>query len=70
MNDYQPAKVKWFNRARGFGFITRGKNTPDIFVHMAVLRTCGINGLQPAQKVAVKSTTGPKGELATEVKLK
>lgn len=60
--------VKWFNRLRGFGFLTRGEGTEDIFIHMETLRRYGFIDPKPGDSMLARFGAGPKGLIAAEVR--
>ena len=68
-SEWEKAEVKWFNRLRGFGFLTCGPKTPDIFVHIETVRRCGFAELRPGQRVLVRYGRGSNGLMAAELRL-
>ena len=54
-------KVKWFNSTKGFGFIERGDNEKDVFVHISAVKNAGMDGLDEGQEMTFEIEEGPKG---------
>ncbi|WP_342116775.1 cold-shock protein [Pseudoduganella sp. OTU4001] len=63
----QTGIVKWFNEAKGFGFITPDSGGPDLFVHFQDIQANGFRSLAENQRVSFERSPSPKGEKATNV---
>ena len=66
--EFERVEVKWFNRVRGFGFLSKGEGHPDIFVHMETLRRYGFTELRPGQFVLARYGEGAKGLMVAEIR--
>jgi len=60
-------KVKWFNEAKGFGFIEPKEGDKDIFVHYSSIKSDGYKSLKQGDEVSFEITQGPKGPQAINV---
>ncbi|WP_109475974.1 cold-shock protein [Paraburkholderia sp. C35] len=61
-------KVKWFNDAKGFGFIQPDDGSDDLFAHFSEVRTEGFKSLKEDQRVSFEVRQGPKGRQASDIK--
>ncbi len=59
--------VKWFNDAKGFGFITPDSGSADLFAHFSAIQAGGFKTLQEDQRVSFDVTDGPKGKQASNI---
>jgi CspA family cold shock protein len=60
--------VKWFNDAKGFGFITPSDGGKDLFAHFSAIQEQGFKTLKEGQRVSFDVTTGPKGQQASNIR--
>lgn len=60
--------VKWFNDAKGFGFITPDDSSADLFAHFSAIEMSGFKSLKEGQKVSFEVTQGPKGKQASNIR--
>lgn len=63
----EPARIKWFDKSKGFGFANVFGSADDIFIHVEVLRKSGFVDLQPGEAVSIQVYSGERGKLALTV---
>jgi CspA family cold shock protein len=63
----EPARVKWFDKSKGFGFANVFGKPDDVFLHVEVLRRSGLSDLQPGEALALRVIEGRRGRMAAEV---
>lgn len=63
----EPARVKWFDKIKGFGFANVFGRPEDVFIHVEVLRASGLSDLAPGEAVAMRVIDGKRGRMATEI---
>jgi CspA family cold shock protein len=68
MSDVSTGTVKWFNDAKGFGFITPSEGGEDLFAHFKEIQGSGFKSLAEGQRVEYKAARGPKGMQATQIR--
>lgn len=70
LGDYtlEPARIKWFDKGKGFGFANVFGSTEDVFVHVEILRRSGLSDLQAGEAICLAAEDGARGRMAVLVK--
>jgi cold shock protein len=68
VQDMATGTVKWFNDAKGFGFVTPEDGGNDLFAHFSAIQQQGFKTLKEGQRVSFDVTTGPKGQQASNIR--
>lgn len=66
--DFEPVEVRWFNRAKGYGFLLRADGVTQIFIHMETVRRGGFENLGPGDRLEARVHDGPRGALAVVIR--
>ena len=65
--ELEPARVKWFDKAKGFGFANVFGRPEDVFLHVEVLRRSGLSDVQSGEALGLRAIEGKRGRMAVEV---
>lgn len=65
--ELEPARVKWFDKVKGFGFANVYGKSEDVFIHVEVLRRSGLSDLFPGEALALRAIDSKRGRMAVEV---
>lgn len=63
----EPARVKWYDKGKGFGFANVFGKPEDVFIHVEILRRSGLSDLQPGEAICLRVTDGSRGLMAVQV---
>ena len=63
----EPARVKWFDKAKGFGFANVFGSSDDVFIHIEVLRRSGLSDLQSGEAIGLRLVDGERGRMAIDI---
>ena len=67
ITNFFPARVKWFNKSKGFGFANIFRSNSDIFLHIEILKKSGLSDLETGEAIVISVADGPRGKMADTI---